>query len=110
MHLPLDCKSGNTGLLCQHVSLHTLDNGLGRGLSGQFLRVIFIVDIVADTDELASVVGAGQENHSDTDNFGIGNARDVRGIGRENELVDADGDGADEKRVEFLVVLIAEKC
>ena len=108
--LPLNGESSHSGLLGQDVSLHTLNDRLGGGLSVQLFGVIFVVDIVTDANEFTSIVGAGQKNDSDTEDFSVGNARGIRSVSLKDKFVDADRDRADEKRVEFLVVLIAGKC
>ena len=108
--LPLNGESSHSGLLSQDVSLHALNDRLGGGLSVQLFGVIFVVDIVADANEFTSIVSAGQKNDSDAEDFSVGNARGIRSVGLKDEFVDADRDRADEKGVEFLVVLIAGKC
>jgi hypothetical protein len=110
VNLPLDGESSHSGLLCQHVTLYTLDDGLGRGLSVELLGVILVVDIVTNANEFTSIVGAGQKNDGDTKDFGIRNAGGFGSIGLENEFVYSDGDGTDEEGVEFLVILITRRC
>lgn len=109
INLPLDCESRHSGLLSKDIALDALNDGLGRGLGVKFLRVVLVVDIVTNADELPTVVGTGQEDDSYTENIGVRNARSVRSLGLEDELVDADGDGADKQRVKLLVVLVAAK-
>jgi hypothetical protein len=103
---PFDGESRNPRLLCQDITTNPLDDGLRGRLSAQLLRVVFVVDIVANSDELAAIVGAGKENHGNTEDVGIGNTLSIRGVRLEGELAHADGNRADEERVEFLVVLV----
>jgi hypothetical protein len=103
--IPLDREASHTGLLSEDIAANTLNDGLGWGLCCQLLGVVLIVDIVANTDELAAVVAAGQEDDGNTQDFGGGDALQVGRIGLEDELVHADGDGADQEGVEFLVIL-----
>lgn len=105
-NIPLDGKAGDAGLVGQHVATDLLNDGLGRGVGGQLLGLVLVVDVVAHAHELATIVGAGQQDDGDTHNLGVGNALDVGGVGLEDELVDADGDGADEQSVELLVILV----
>lgn len=67
--------------------------------------VILVVDIVANTDELAVIVGAGKEDDSDANDVGWWDASGVWSGALEDELVDADWDWADEKAVQLLVML-----
>jgi hypothetical protein len=110
IHLPLDGESSHAGLLGQHITLHTLDDRLGRRFGVELFRVILIVDVITNADKFSSVVGTSQENDSDTKNFGIGDAGGVGSIGLENEFVYSDGDRADEEGVEFLIILVAGRC
>lgn len=105
-NVPLYRKAGDTWLLSQDVAADLLDDGLRRRVGVQLLGLVLVVDIVADADELAAVVGAGQEDDSDTEDLGVGDALSIGSVGLEDELVDADGDGADEEGVELLVVLV----
>ncbi|KAI6761932.1 hypothetical protein HG531_002485 [Fusarium graminearum] len=91
-------------------SLGVPEATLDGGLSVELLGVIFIVDVVTNANEFTSIVGTCQENDGDTKDFGIRDAGDVGSVGLENEFVDSDRDRTDEKGVEFLVVLIAERC
>lgn len=79
---------------------------LGRRIRIQLFGVVLIVDVVAHANELAVVVRAGQKDDRNTQNFGIGNTGCVGWVGLEDELVDANGNGAYEERVEFLIVLV----
>lgn len=106
-NIPLDGEASHTGLFSEDIAANTLNDGLGWGLCRQLLGVVLIVDIVANTDELTAVVAAGQEDDSDTEDFGGGDALQVGRIGLEDELVHADGDWANKEGVEFLIVLRA---
>jgi len=105
-NIPLDGEAGDAGLLGQDVAADVLDEGLGGRVVGELLRVVLVVDVVADADKLAAVVGARQEDHGNTEQLVDGDALSIRGLGLKDELVDADGDGADEQRVELLVVVV----
>ena len=59
------------------------------------------------TNELATIVGAGQKDDSNAQDISIGDALSIGRISFEDELVDTDGDRADEERVELLIILIA---
>ena len=105
-NIPLDGKARHSRLVGENVAADLVDNGLGGGVGGEFVRLVLVIDIIANTDKLAAIVGAGQENDSDAKDVGVGNAARLRSIGLEDELVYTDGDGANEERVELLVVLI----
>ena len=104
---PLDGKARNAGLLGQDVALNMLDERLGWRVLVHVGVVVLVVDVVADANELAAVVGARQKDHGDAQDVGIRNARGLGGLGLKDELVHADGNGAYEKGVELLVVLVA---
>ena len=59
--------------------------------------VVLVVDIVANTDELAIIVRAGKEDDSNANDVGWWNAGSIRSGALEDELVDADWDWADKK-------------
>lgn len=82
---------------------------LRRGVGRQFLRVILVVYVVAHTHEFSAIIAAGEEDDSDAEDLRRGNPLEVRGIGLEDKLVYPDGDGADQERVEFLVMLRARE-
>mgnify|MGYP004190036849 CR=1 FL=1 len=105
-NIPLDSKSGDSRLLCENVTADLLKNWLGWGVGIELLRIIFIVDVVSDTNKLSAIVGAGKEDNGDTKNFGIWNATGIGWVGLEKELVYANWNGTNEEGVEFLVVLI----
>lgn len=108
MHKPFDSKASNAGLLGEHVPADAVEEWLCGWVGIELVGVIFIVDVVSDADELAPIVGAGEEDDGDAEDLSVGDALGVRWVGFEDELVDADGDGADEEGVEFLVVLVTE--
>lgn len=87
------------------MALHLLNHRLAGRLHLQRLVRVLVVDIVADAHELAVLVAAAEEDDGDADDLAVGNASKIRRVGLEDELVDADGDRADEHRVQLLVVL-----
>lgn len=107
--LPLDVEPGDTGLFGQHAALDSVGEDLCRGLGIQLLRVVFVVDVVANTDKFSAVVGACEENDGDAEDVGVGDLGAVWGIGLEEELVDADGDRPDKERFELLIILVADE-
>jgi hypothetical protein len=109
-HVPLDRKASHTRLLCENLPLHLLDDGLRRGLKCQCLVCVLIVHVVADTHELALFVAAAEEDDRDADDLAVGDARQIRRVGAEGELVDADGERSDKDRVELLIILVAATC
>lgn len=72
--LPLDGESRHSGLFSKHVALDSLNNGLCGRLSVELRRIVFVVDIVSDADEFATIVGAGQKNHSYSNDVGVGDS------------------------------------
>lgn len=54
--VPLDTEAGDSGFLGEDYSSDLFDDWLGWGLSGKLLFSVFVVDVVADTDELATIV------------------------------------------------------
>lgn len=87
------------------MSSNLLEDWLHWWIGGHLRVVILVVDIVANTDELAVVVRAGEEDDGNADDVGRWDASGIWGGGLEDELVDADWDWTDEKGVELLVVL-----
>lgn len=87
------------------MSSNLLEDWLYWWIGGHLRVIILVVDIVANTDELAVVVRAGEEDDGNADDVGWWNAGRVWGGGLEDELVDADWDWADEEGVQLLVVL-----
>ena len=106
--VPLDGEASDTRLLGQDVAADLLDDGLGGRLVDQGLVGVFVVNVVAHAHELAAVVGAGEQDDGDAEDLSCGDVGGVGRVGLEDELVDADGDGADEEGVEFLIVLRSE--
>lgn len=96
---PLDRETRHPGLLGQDIALHALDDGLRGRVVVQLGGVVFVVDVVPDADELAPVVGAGEEDDGDADDVRVGDALRVGGVGLEWELAHSDGDGAHEEGV-----------
>ena len=103
--VPFDGKSSHTRLFCQHVPPHAVDVWLGRGLRIELLRVVLVVDVIANSDELSAIVAACEENDSDAENLGGRDASEVWGVGFEYELVHTDRNGPDKERIELLVML-----
>lgn len=105
--LPLNRKACNPGLFGKDVAPDSLEYGLRRRVGGELRAIVLIVDIVSNADELTAVVGAGQENDGDAKDFIAGDVCCVGRVSLEDELVDTNGDGTDEQRIELLVVLRA---
>lgn len=84
---------------------HLLNHRFRGWLRRERFVHVLVVDVVAHAHELAVVVGAGEQDDGYAEDFGGGDAGGVGGVGFEDEFVYADGDGADEEGVEFLVVL-----
>jgi hypothetical protein len=103
--LPLDGEASHTRLLSKDIAADVLDLRLRRGIGSQFFRVVLVVHVVAHTDEFTTVIAASEQNDGDAEDLGIGDPLVIGGIGLENELVHSDGDGTDEQRVEFLILL-----
>lgn len=102
---PFDSESRDSWLLSKHVPSDALNDRLGGRLGIKLLRIIFVVDVVANSYELSPVVTACQEDDSDSKYFGSGDPFEVRRVSFEDELVHADGNGSDKKRVKLLVML-----
>jgi hypothetical protein len=81
---------------------------LWRGVEAQLLAVVLVVDVVSDSYKLAVVVRTRQNDDGDRNQLGRGNQVNCGWVGREDELVDSNGNRAHQKRVEFLVVF--ERC
>ena len=105
-NIPLYGESRYSRLVRKNVAADLVNNGLGRGIGGELVGLVFIVDVVAHADELAAVVGAGQQDDGDAEDVGVGDAAGLGRVGLEDELVHTDGDRADEERVQLLVILI----
>lgn len=108
VHKPFDCKASNAGLLSEHVPTNTVEERLRGWVSIKLIGVVFVVDIVSDADELAAIVGAGEEDDGNAEDLSVWDALGVWWVGFEDELVDADWDRTNEEGVEFLVVLVTE--
>ena len=93
MRIPFDSESSYTRLLCKHVSPHAVDVWLGGGFSVELLGVVFVVDVIANSDELSAIVATCEEDDSDSENLGCRDASEVRWVSFEYELVHADGNG-----------------
>lgn len=106
LNLPLDSETGNSGLLCEDISTDLLEDRLGWWVGIELLRIVLIVDIVSDTNELSAIVGAGKEDDGDTQDLGIWNTAGVWWVGLEDELVYTNGNRTDKEGVEFLIMLI----
>lgn len=102
--LPLDSEPGHSRLLSKNISADSFNYRLGGRVLRELFRVVFIVHVVSNTDKFSAVIAACEKDHSDTENFRSRDSLQVRSIGLEKELVDANGDGSDKKRVEFLVI------
>jgi len=105
-NIPLDGESGNAGLLSQHNAADLFNHGFGRWIVIQLLRLVLVVNIIADTDEFTTIVSTCEENDSNAEDLVNRDALRVRRVGLEDKLVDAYRDGPDEQRVELLVVVI----
>lgn len=93
MLVPFDRKSSYTRLLCKHISPHAIDVWLGGRFSIKLFGVVFIVDVIANSNELSAIVAACEENHGDAEDLGCGDASEVWGVSFEYEFVHADWDG-----------------
>lgn len=94
IYIPLDSETRDTRLLGENIPADLFDDRFGRWVVNQSLVGVLVVDIVADADELAVIVGAGQEDDSNANDFGIRDLGEVWRVGLEDEFVDADGDWA----------------
>lgn len=99
MFSPFDSETGHTWLLCEDVSLYSLNDRLRRWLSVELIRVVLVVDVVSDAHKLAAIVGAGQEDDRHAKDISVGDASGVGSLGLEDEFVDSDRNGTDKKRV-----------
>lgn len=102
--LPFDCESSHSGFLGKNVSSDPFDDGLGWRLILQFLTIVLIVDVISDSYKLPSIIRACQENNCDTDDFGRWESFHIRRVCFEDKLVHPDRYGANEERVELLIV------
>jgi len=104
-NIPFDGEPRDSGLLGQHVAHNPLEDRLVGRLVLKLGGVVFVADIVANTDELTTIVGTGEEDDGDSQNLGGGKLGDVRRLGLEDELVNPNRDGADKQFSQFLVVV-----
>ena len=107
--VPLNRKPSDSWLLSKDISSDSLNDGLSWGLGIQLVRIVFVVDVVADSDELPSVVAASQKDDSDAEDFGSWYPFEVWRVGFEDELVHAYRDGSHEERVKLLIMLGSAK-
>lgn len=103
--IPLNSKACYSWLLAQNMSADSIQDWCNWWIGGHLRVVVLVVDIVANTDELAIIVRAGKEDDSNANDVGWWDAGSIWSGALEDELVDADWDWADEKRVQLLVVL-----
>ena len=96
VHVPFDSESSDTRLLGEHVSPHAVNVWFGGGFSIELFGVVFVVDVVADSDEFSAIVAACEEDDGDAQDLGCRDASEVWGVGFEYELVHAHWDGPNE--------------
>lgn len=82
-----------------------IHNRLGRRFGVELFGVVLIVDVVPNPHKFPSIVAACEKDDSHTENFRSRDPLEIRGVCFKDEFVDANWDGANEKRVELLVVL-----
>ena len=107
---PFDGKAGDSRLLCQHISSDLLEDRLRWRIRIELFRVIFVVDIVANSHKLSTIIGTCKKDDGDSKDFGVWDSVGVRRVGFEEEFVDTDGYWADKKGVKLLIVLVPEYC
>lgn len=89
---PSNLELGNSGLLNQHMSGKFLYEGLLRRVLIQLLLFVVVVNIVANSEEFLLVVGAGDQNASDTHDVILLQHSVVRGFSLEEfELIHTSG-------------------
>lgn len=108
--IPFDRKASHTGLLREDVAANAVNDGLLGRVRGKLLGIIFVIHVVAHADEFPTIVTAGEEDDGHTENLRCGNASEVGSISLKDELVCADRDGPNEKRIEFLIIFRAKNC
>lgn len=105
-NVPFNSETRDTRLLSKNIATNLLDDRLSRRVGVQFLRLVFVVHVISNAYKFATVIGASQQNDSDTNDLSIGDSLGIRGIGFENKFVDADRNGTDQQGVELLVILV----
>lgn len=108
MNIPFDSKPSNSRLLCENVSSYAVEIWFRWRVGVELFGVVLIVDVVSYSDEFSIIVGTSEEDDGDAKDLRIGNTFGVWGIGLENELVYTDRYRANEKGVEFLIMLITK--
>lgn len=104
--VPFDGEASDSRLLGKHVAPNLLDNGLRRRVGVELVGIVLVVHVVANADELATIVTAGQQDDSNTEDVCVWDAARLRGISLENKFVDTNRDRSDKEGVELLVVLV----
>jgi len=108
--IPLDSESRDSGLLGQHVANNPLKDRLAGRLVLKLWDIVFVADIVTNTDELTTIVGAGKQDDGDAQDLGGRELANSWRIGLEDELVDADRDRSNKEFSKFLIVVGAVSC
>lgn len=104
--VPFDGEASDSRLLGKHVAADLLDDGLGRRVGVELIGIVLVIHVVANADEFAAIVRAGQQDDSNTEDVCVGDATRLGGVGLENKLVNTHRNRSDKERVELLVVLI----
>lgn len=105
--IPFDRKASHTRLLRENIAANAVNDGLLGRIRSKLLGIIFVIHVVAHADEFPTIIAAGEEDDGHTENLRCGNASEVGRISLEDELVCADRNGPNEKRIEFLVIFRA---
>ena len=95
--IPFDGKPRHSGLLCQDVPLHLLYDWLAWRLCIQCFVCVLVVNIVADADELASIIAAGEEDDGNAQDFGAGQTGEIGRVSFEEEFVGAHRNGSNKE-------------
>lgn len=66
MNAPFDSKPGDSWLFSEHIASNLLDDRLGRRVCVEFIGIVFVVHVVANANEFTAVVGASQQDDSNT--------------------------------------------
>lgn len=90
--VPVDMESGHSGIRSQDVSLKLREVWLCGWVLPKLWVWVLIVDIVAHTNELLSMVGAGDKNHSHTHSVRLRNEGWVGGISLKDEHMSSSRD------------------